>query len=62
VPGNRVTPEVPPEDKASCEVVKHIRKLRWIGLDEEADRLQAQLKSCGIAPSDSVIASPSDTD
>jgi len=31
-------------------------------MDEEADRLQVELESCSIAPTDSVIASPHDTD
>ena len=59
---NEITPEVPPEQRAATEPIKRIRKLRWIGMDEEADLLQLQLESCGLMPGDSVVASPCDTD
>lgn len=44
------------------ECTKLVRKLRWIGLDEEADRLERAL--CIIAPEQrgSVFAHPSSTD
>ncbi len=43
------------------ELVKRIRKLRWMGLEEEAERLQRELtRRC--ADSDSVIATPRETD
>ncbi len=43
------------------ELVKRIRKLRWMGLDEEAERLQHELtRRC--ADADSVIATPRETD
>ena len=43
------------------ELVKRIRKLRWMGLEEEAERLQRELtRRC--AESDSVIATPRETD
>ena len=43
------------------ELVKRIRKLRWMGLEEEAERLQQELtRRC--AESDSVIATPRETD
>ena len=59
---DRVAPAVPPDENGGAELVKRIRKLRWIGMDEEADQLQLRLKSCGIAPGESVVASPRDTD
>jgi hypothetical protein len=43
------------------DLVKRIRKLRWMGMEEEAKRLQAELsRKCAAA--DSVIATPRDTD
>jgi hypothetical protein len=48
------------EQRASTELVHRIRKLRWIGLTEEAERLQAELSE-NVA-SDCVLATPRDTD
>jgi hypothetical protein len=45
----------------SNDLVKRIRKLRWMGLEDEAERLQRELtKRC--AGSDCVIATPRETD
>src|SRR5262249_47181050 len=51
-----------PEQKAAREAVKLIRKLRWIGLEREAQQLQTAL---GGFPSDkrpSLLAGPHSTD
>jgi hypothetical protein len=51
---------VPSESKVD-DLVKRIRKLRWMGMEEEAQHLQAELtRRC--AEADSVIATPRDTD
>ena len=43
------------------DLVRRIRKLRWMGLEEEAELLQRELtRRC--ADSDSVIATPRETD
>jgi len=42
------------------ETVKLIRKLRWVGLEERAERLEKQLEE--HAASETVIATQSDTD
>jgi hypothetical protein len=43
------------------DLVKRIRKLRWMGMEEEAERLQRELtRRC--ADSDCVIATPRETD
>jgi len=55
-------PEVSPEQTATTELIKRIRKLRWIGMDDEADRIQLELASRGTVPADSVVAVPRDTD
>jgi hypothetical protein len=42
------------------ELIKLIRKLRWMGMEEEAERAETALR--GISPADSVLATPADTD
>jgi hypothetical protein len=53
-------PDVAHEQRAACDLVKRIRKLRWMGMEEEAERLQAELRRS--KQSDSVLAAPVDTD
>ena len=54
-------PEVSAEERTSSELVKRIRKLRWMGMEREAEALQATL--CRREQStDSVLAAPPDTD
>jgi hypothetical protein len=55
----------PPENSAahtSNELVKLIRKLRWMGMDEEAQGLQNELELRRSTTADSVLATPSETD
>ena len=55
-------PHDPPENESGAnDLVKRIRKLRWMGMEEEAERLQAELTRRRAA-ADSVIATPRDTD
>ena len=56
-----------PDDAAatpnsSNELVKLICKLRWIGMEEEAERLLAELEQRRNAPADDVFATSGDTD
>jgi hypothetical protein len=44
------------------ELVKRIRKLRWMRMEEEAKRLQGELTRRPIGEGDSVIATPRETD
>jgi hypothetical protein len=44
------------------QVVHLIRKLRWMGLDDEAKRIQATFDGCERTPADSVLGGPVDTD
>jgi hypothetical protein len=46
--------------RASADLVKRIRKLRWIGMDEEADRLQILLSSMPVEHR--VVVESPDTD
>jgi hypothetical protein len=44
------------------ELIHLIRKLRWMGMDDEAKAMQTQLARCHNPPGDNVIAGPRDTD
>jgi hypothetical protein len=53
--------DVAEAESGTNDLVKRIRKLRWMGLEEEAERLQQELtRRC--ADSDCVIATPRETD
>ena len=39
-----------------------IRKLRWMGMDDEAKALERELKSAPAIETDSVLATPRNTD
>lgn len=47
------------DGRASRELAKLIIKLRWIGSEDEAKRLEAKLRSC---PHACVLAAPLETD
>ena len=51
-----------PVEKSSREWAKLIRKLRWIGMDDEAERVLAQLSGWPFRPTETVIAGPWATD
>jgi hypothetical protein len=53
------SPQVSAEQHAKSELMKRIRKLRWIGMDDEARVLQRALDP---PHADSVLAMPHDTD
>jgi hypothetical protein len=44
------------------ELIGLIRKLRWMGLEQEAERVQTELARCGAQPADSVLAASRETD
>ena len=56
----------PPDDSAAetraDELIKLIRKLRWAGMDKEAERLLKELQSERGEAAESVIATPRETD
>jgi hypothetical protein len=54
--------DVAPDQRRVADLVKRIRKLRWIGLEQEAAKLQLALAR--LPPSERAIvsASPGDTD
>lgn len=55
-------PDCSAEQRTSNELVKRIRKLRWMGMEEEAKRAQDELSARPVAVADSVVSSPRDTD
>ena len=50
------------QQRASNELIKRIRKLRWMGMRDEAETVQMQLALRHTRPADSVLATPPDTD
>ena len=51
-----------PAQRASNELVKLIRKLRWMGMEEEAKKMEEQLTHCDVRAEDSVVAASRETD
>ena len=47
---------------ASNELVKLIRKLRWMRMEEEAKKAENQLILCNVPAADSVVARSRETD
>ncbi len=48
--------------RASNELVKLIRKLRWMRMEEEAKKAENQLILCNVLAADSVVARSRETD
>ena len=48
--------------RASNELVKLICKLRWMGMDEEAEKAESQLIRCNVQAADCVVAASRETD
>jgi len=60
--GPPISPDVSDDQRASNALIKLIRKLRWMGMDDEVERVQTTLAARDVRPADSVIAGPIDTD
>ena len=54
--------ELTAEQRESAEVIKLIRKLRWIGLENEAKELQDILGGLPCPRTGSLVAGPHSTD
>ena len=50
------------EQRASNNLIRLIRKLRWMGMDDEAKHAQTELMQRAVPAEDSVLARPRDTD
>jgi hypothetical protein len=48
--------------RTSNELIKLIRKLRWMGLEKEAERVRSQLTLREVPATDSVVAAAGETD
>lgn len=53
-------PPAAAEERASHELVMRILKLRWMGMENEAEQIEAALRR--VEPSCTLIAGPFDTD
>ena len=53
-------PDVSVEERTSSELVKLVKKLRWIGMEEEAEQVQVVLRA--VDPAATLLAGPWDTD
>jgi hypothetical protein len=53
-------PDVPAELRTTSELAKLVRKLRWIGMEEEAKQVQLVLRRIDLAAT--LLADPSETD
>ena len=56
----QMPPEVSTPKRASNDMIKRIRKLRWMGMEDEAREVQEAMRS--NASRDVVLAGPRDTD
>jgi hypothetical protein len=56
------TPDVPPHQRESVEAAKLVRKLRWIGKEDEARVLERQLRDTPRDERASVLSEPFSTD
>jgi hypothetical protein len=54
------SPDIEPEQRASHDMVRLIHKLRWIGMEDEAQTLQRSLRAMYAGAT--VLAIPPDTD
>ncbi len=50
------------EQRALNELVKLVRKLRWMGMEEEAKKVEYRLTYCNVSAADSVVAASRETD
>jgi hypothetical protein len=55
-------PEGLGEQRTANELVKLIRKLRWMGLEREAEKVENQLILRKVQAADSVVAASRETD
>ena len=56
IPLERKTPGRPAAESTSSELLKLVHKLRWAGMEEEAERLLKKLKHGQTPPEHSVVA------
>jgi hypothetical protein len=52
--------DVAPEQRRTADLIKHIRKLRWIGMEQEAAKLQLALACFPPAERAIILTAPRD--
>ena len=62
MPLEREAPESHLHETNSNSLLKLIHKLRWAGMDDEAERLLKDFERERVAAHNSVLATPNDTD
>lgn len=62
IPLEQEAPESHPKEANSSALLKLIHKLRWAGMDDEAERLLKDFKRKRVAAHNSVFGTPTDTD
>jgi hypothetical protein len=55
-------PDTPSAHQTSNDLVKLIRKLRWIGMHEQAEGLEKELEGRRVTAADCVLANSGETD
>lgn len=55
-------PDTSATQRSSNEMIKLIRKLRWIGMEEEAERLAREVTVQPSIVADCTVATPRETD
>jgi hypothetical protein len=56
------SPDVSVEQRVSNELIQIIRKLRWMGMEDEVEELQRALAHCLARPAYGVIGGSNETD
>jgi hypothetical protein len=62
LPREQQPPDTSTAHQASNDLVKLIRKLRWIGMDDQAEGLQKELEQRRATTADCVLATSGETD
>ena len=62
MPLERKTSERPAAESTSSDLLKLVHKLRWAGMEEEAERLLKKLKHGQTQAEESVVPTPTETD
>jgi hypothetical protein len=53
-------PDVSPTERAAHKLINRILKLRWLGMEDEAERMQLALRT--METKGTLLAGPCDTD
>jgi hypothetical protein len=61
-PLERKAPDRPATERTTKDLLELVHKLRWAGMEEEAERLLKSLRHAETPAQDKVVATPSETD